>query len=84
MKAVATLEATVKRGGESWTYFYVALGFALSIEGTVVGMIQPLAFPWNLVAYLVVGAVTFWLVLFNGWFQNKLVRWKNAYEQKAH
>ncbi|HUD25163.1 MAG TPA: hypothetical protein VMQ45_05735 [Burkholderiaceae bacterium] len=47
MKAVATLDTTAKRGGESWTYFYVALGFALSIEGTFIGMIQPLAFPWN-------------------------------------
>jgi hypothetical protein len=31
----------VKRANESWTYIYVVLGFALSIEGTIIQMFDP-------------------------------------------
>ena len=64
-------------------YIYVALGFALSIEGTIIQLITPLLFPWNLITYLVLGAATTWLFLDNAWFQNKLVVWKASYEDKA-
>lgn len=83
MKSKATLDAKVTRGPESWAYIYVALGFVLAIEGTIIQM-APLTFPWNLVAYVVIGAVTFRLFIFNGWFQNKLIRIKAGYESKAH
>jgi hypothetical protein len=35
MKISDTAEATVVRGPKSWAYIYVALGFALVIEGTI-------------------------------------------------
>ena len=79
-----SLSATVTRGPASWAYIYVTLGFALAIEGTVVQMsTPPLFFPWNLVAYGVVAAITFWLFVFSGWFQNKLIGLKNRYESQA-
>jgi hypothetical protein len=79
-----TVSATVTRGPASWAYIYVALGFALAIEGTVIQMTTPpLVFPCNLLAYGVLGAVTFWLFVFNGWFQNKLIGLKNRYESQA-
>jgi hypothetical protein len=78
-----TVNATVKRGPQSWAYIYVALGFALSIEGTIIGMVTPLLFPWNLVIYAFLGFITFWLFINNGWFQNKLLGIKNSYEEKA-
>jgi hypothetical protein len=78
-----SVTANVKRGPQSWAYIYVALGFVLSIEGTAIGMITPLAFPWNLVTYAVLGSITFWLFIGNGWFQNKLLGLKNQYEEKA-
>jgi hypothetical protein len=81
MKAIATVEATVRRGPESWAYIYVALGFALTIEGTFIDMALP--FPWNLLSYLVVGALTLWMFLFNGWFQNKLIGLRARYEDAS-
>ncbi|WP_194460334.1 hypothetical protein [Bradyrhizobium sp. CCBAU 53421] len=73
--------ATVTRGPESWASIYIALGFTLSIEGTAISMV-PL-FPWNLAAYAAIAAITIFLFLNSGWFQNKLLSWKGKYEQKA-
>lgn len=75
---MATLETKTARGPESWAYIYITLGFALTIEGTAIDMAVP--FPWNLLTYLIVGGLTFWLWLFSGWFQNKLIGIKMKYE----
>ena len=83
MQIKDTMDATVTRGPVSWAYIYVALGFALAIEGTVIQMSTPLMFPWNVGTFACVGALAFWLFLFNGWFQNKLLGLKNKYEMKA-
>jgi len=82
MKTTTTVNATVKRGPESWGYIYVTLGFALAIEGTIIQMATPVGFPWNLIAYFVLAAFTFWLFIGNGWFQNKLIGMKIRYEEK--
>jgi len=78
-----SVSASVKRGPESWTFIYVFLGFALSIEGTTIGLIAPLVFPWNVVVYAIVAAVTFWLFIESGKFQDKLIGMKNRYENRA-
>jgi hypothetical protein len=78
-----SVTATVKRGPESWTYIYVMLGFALAIEATVITMIEPLKFPWNLVVFIALAVLTFWLFINNGWFQNKLIGMKIRYEEKG-
>ena len=83
IKMKVGIEAKTIRGVESWTFIYIALGFALSIEGTLLQMIEPLRFPYNIMAYLAVMAATFWLFILNGWFQNKLIGAKNRYESKA-
>lgn len=72
-----SISATVKRGPTSWAYFYTLLGFALTIE-TGIGSMFPL--PWGLIGVAIAGAITVYLVLFNGWFQNKLIGWKARYE----
>jgi hypothetical protein len=59
------------------------LGFALSIGGTIIAMITPLAFPWNLIVFALFGVITFWLFINNGWFQNKLIGMKTRYEDKG-
>lgn len=41
-----------------------------------------LLLPWNLAAYAVISAATFWLWICSGWFQNKLIGWKNDYESR--
>jgi hypothetical protein len=83
MNMTDSVSMTVKRGPDSWTYIYIILGFAISIEGTAIGMITPLAFPWNLIAFALCGAFTFWLFINNGWFQNKLIGMKTRYEEKG-
>jgi hypothetical protein len=81
MKVQDTPTATVTRGRESWNFIYIFLGFALTIEGTLLQMIDPLRCPFNIIAYLALGAVTSWLFLLSGWFQNMLIRMKNSYEK---
>ena len=83
MKVEAFLGAKVKRGPESWAYIYVALGFALAIEGTIIQMITPLTFPWNILAYAVLSVVTGWLFIRSGRVQDKLIGIKNRYESEA-
>lgn len=48
------------RGRESWNYFYLVLGVALSILGAMTPM-TPLEFPSNLCAFAALIAVAFWL-----------------------
>ena len=79
----ATLDLKVTRGPVSWAYFYMALGFALAISGTIVQMITPLIFPWNLYTYAALTVLMVWMFLFNPWFQNKLIGIKNKYVEKA-
>lgn len=83
MKTKVGVNMIVKRGQQSWAFIYVMLGFALAIEGTIIGMITPLVFPWNLIVYAVLGVITFWLFIDNGRFQNKLIAMKTRYEDKG-
>ena len=80
--ATDSSDATVRRGQESWMFIYIVLGFALAIEGSVFQMI--FGFPTNLIVYIVVGAGTFWLCLYNGQFQDAVIEWKNSYENQPH
>jgi hypothetical protein len=73
---------TVKRGPTSWAYIYVVLGFTLTIEATIIQMITPLVFPWNLIGYAALGMATCWLFIDNAWFHDKLIRMKIRYESK--
>ena len=78
----ASLETKVKRGPDSWAYIYIALGFLLQIEGSVIQMATPLKFPVNIFVFAVVGVVTFYVFLSSGWLQNKLIGWKTRYEDR--
>ena len=82
MESKITVDPKVVRGKESWAYIYVALAFALAIEGTIIQMITPLVFPYNILLYALTSAVTVWLFLFNGRFHNKLIALKGSYESK--
>lgn len=73
----ANVTARVKRGPVSWAYFYTLLGFALTIETGIASMFE---LPWALAGLAIAGAITIYLVLFNGWLQNKLLGWKARYE----
>ena len=77
-----TVDAKVQRGQESWTFIYITLGFAISIEGTVISM-MPLSFPWNVIIYVIVAFLTGWAWIESGWVHNKLLGIKARYETKA-
>lgn len=82
LKTTASMTAQVRRGEKSWSYFYTLLGFALTIETGVTALIEPLKWPWNLLILAIVGGLTTYLILDNGWFQNKLLGIKARYEEK--
>jgi len=75
-------DTTVKRGQESWTYIYISLGFSLTITGSMISMI-PDFFPSNILLFLICIVTLIWLFLFNGWFQNFLIKSKQNCEAKA-
>jgi hypothetical protein len=77
--ASGSADMTVRRGEKSWNYIYVALGFVLTFEGTIITMI-PLRFPFNVLLYILMMINTSALFLLSGWFQNKLLGWKAGYE----
>lgn len=76
------VETKVKRGSVSWAYIYVALAFAISIEGQIISMIEPLPWLWKIIAYALLVVVTCWIFLWFDWVPNKLIRLKNWYENR--
>lgn len=83
VKVKAECIAKVKRGPVAWQFIYTFLGFALTIEAGVMSLVTPLRWPWNLITYVFLAIVTFRLCLYSRWFQNKLIGWKQAYEDVA-
>ncbi|MGB6324939.1 MAG: hypothetical protein WBG11_03955 [Methylocella sp.] len=76
-----SVSTSVKRRPKSWNYIYVMLGFVLAIGGTVISMLPFGA--RKILTYALFAAAAIGLFLFNGWFQNKLIALKIAYENKA-
>ena len=62
------------RGEKNWQALYLGLGFTLTVGGTLIPMIEPLKFPWNLVVFGVLAAVAYWLFIWIGWFQKQFLR----------
>ena len=71
---------TVERSKDSWNYLYVMLGFALTIESSVIPMFTPV-FPRNFILFVLVALITGWAFLFNERFQNWLLEVKTRYEK---
>jgi hypothetical protein len=74
---------TIMRGPESWAYFYTVLGFVVTIESTVIGMMTPLGFPWNILVFAAIASATIWQFIENEWIHKTLIGFKNRYENKA-
>jgi len=73
----------VTRGPETWAYIYTVLGFVLTIESTVIGMMTPLRFPYNVIVFVALAVITGWAFIESKWVHNKLVELKIRYENKA-
>ena len=76
-----SLKASVTRGPQSWNFIYALLGFALTIWGTLVAM-TPIIFPINWLVFAIGSAIIWYLLVFCGPVQNKIIGWKNSYESK--
>ena len=74
------VKLTVQRGPESWNYFYLMLGLSIGLEAAIIAMVR-LAFPYNLIVFVVIAAVTTYLFVRNERFQNWLLVFKNKYEK---
>jgi len=74
-------DAKVIRGPQSWTFIYIVLTFAAAIELSMIPLLVDA--PWNTILCVAIVALTIYLFLFNGWFQNKLIGVKGWYEGKA-
>jgi hypothetical protein len=83
MTATGTANMATKRGPESWAYIYTALGFVLAIESTVIGMMTPVSFPWNIAIFIILAIITVWQFIENEWLHNRLIGLKSRYENKA-
>jgi hypothetical protein len=52
------------------------------VESTVIGMMTPLMFPWNVICFVVLAIATVWMFVEYEPFQNWLLGLKNRYESK--
>ena len=83
MRIGDTLTVETVRGRLSWDYLYTTLGFAFTIESTVIGMMTPISCPWNIILFATIAAFTIWLFIESEWLHDKLLAIKTKYENKA-
>jgi hypothetical protein len=65
-----------------WDLVLIFFVLALSIEASVVGWwFNP---PWaTTIAYIVIGALTYRLFFYEGWFRDKLIAWIEKHKAMA-
>ena len=74
VRATASVESQVKRGDHSWQILLVFLGFALTIEGTVISMLE-LPTWLRLSIFFAIAGSTWAAFMHSGRFQNWLIGW---------
>lgn len=76
-----TLDKRVKRGQESWNFFYMVFAVLLGISSFIVSI---LSFEWyyKMIILLPLFWFSFWACLKNAWCQNKLIGLKIFLENK--
>lgn len=84
VETTASASGTVKRGQQSWNLFLIFLGFALTIEGSAISMLDELLWWARLLIFAVIGSLTWWAFMHWGWWQNKFLGWysRNADEAR--
>lgn len=76
MKEKVNIEKKIKRGKESWQFFYTIFGILLAISLFLIS-IAPIEWYWKLILFIIALLFLLWLCIFNTWFQNKLIGWKH-------
>ena len=83
-RATSTSSAKAKpaviRGFQSWSFIYIVMGLLITIEGTVITMIEPLKFPWNILVFSALAAFTVLVCIKSTWFHERLFRVEQSYE----
>ena len=80
MKTKVSLEKKIKRGKESWQFFYTIFGILLAITLFLIS-VAPIEWYWKLILFIVALLFLLWLCIFNTRFQNKLIGWKHHIEE---
>ena len=76
--------ALIKKDKDSVSRAYLTLlAFCVILESTIIGMMTPIGFPWNLILFLVVAAATTWAFLKSDWAGTKLIELTKLFEDKA-
>jgi hypothetical protein len=81
LPAKDTLTNEIKRGDESWTYYYIVLAIVLSFEASAI-QIANLGRACGLVAHAAVFVITIYVFLTSGWVHSRLSAFRNGYESK--
>lgn len=81
LKIRDTIEKRVKRGKESWNFFWLVFSILLATAIFIIS-IFPLEWILKIMVFIGVFIVLVWTCLINAWWQNKLVRLKMWMEQK--
>ena len=68
---------------EEWRHLYMVTGFSLVLEGILVQMILGDRPPANLLVWLILGALTICLALYNPGTRDALLRSKERFESDA-
>ena len=81
VKVQATIEKRIKRGKESWNFFWLVFSIFLAIA-IFITSILPLEWLSKALVFMGVFIVLVWACLINAWWQNKLIGLKNWTEEK--
>jgi len=81
LKIHDTVEKRVKRGKESWHFFWIVFGIFLAAEIFIISIL-PLEWLFKILIFIGVFIVLVWICLINSWWQNKLVGLKTWMEEK--
>ena len=77
MEMKATSSATVTRGKESWNLIYWATAFVVAFVSAIASLAPA---PWRYLAVPVAAGGTTYLMLTNGWIQNRVIGWMSKNE----
>lgn len=75
------LEKKIKRGKESWNFFYLVFGILITIIIFVTDILPINNWGYKLLFFVVFLLILIWICLINAWWQNKLIGLKTFLEE---
>jgi membrane protein implicated in regulation of membrane protease activity len=81
VSAGASVTKKIKRGSESWTFFYTVFGIFLAIALALTAIL-PIDWLWKSILFIISTLTLSYLCLISVKFQNKMIGWKNHRENQ--